>query len=44
MGTLLVSLRIVFLIAMRNLTSHRVKSLIVGSIMAFGTMLMVVGT
>ena len=44
MGNLLVSLRIVFLIAMRNLTSHRVKSLIVGSIMAFGTMLMVVGT
>jgi len=44
MGSLLVSMRVVFLIAMRNLTSHRVKSLIVGSIMAFGTMLLVVGT
>jgi len=44
MGSWTTSLRILVLIAFRNLISHRVKSLIVGSIMAFGTMLVVVGT
>lgn len=44
MKRLWIAWRVVVLIALRNLLSHRVKSLIVGSIMVFGTMLMVVGT
>jgi ABC-type lipoprotein release transport system permease subunit len=37
-------LRVLLLIAMRNLFSHKVKNLIVGAIMAFGTFLLVLGT
>lgn len=35
--------RVLILMGLRNLTSHKVKSTIVGSIMVFGTMLVVVG-
>ncbi len=38
------SLRMISLIAMRNIMSNKVKSSIVASIMVFGTMLLVVGT
>lgn len=44
MSAALVSLRMLVLIAMRNLFSHKVKNGIVGSIMLFGTFLVVVGT
>jgi len=44
MSAALVSVRMLFLIAMRNLFSHKVKNGIVGSIMLFGTFLVVVGT
>jgi ABC-type lipoprotein release transport system permease subunit len=37
------SLRIVWILAIRNLTSHWVKSLLVGGIMFFGTFLVVTG-
>lgn len=37
-------LRILVLLALRSLVSHRVKSAIVGSIMAFGTFLVVTGS
>lgn len=37
-------LNFLLLIAMRNLFSHKVKNLIVGMIMAFGTFLLVLGT
>lgn len=36
--------RVLLTIAMRNLFSHKVKNLIVGAIMAFGTFLLVLGT
>lgn len=35
---------VLLLVAMRNLFSHKVKNLIVGAIMAFGTFLLVLGT
>jgi ABC-type lipoprotein release transport system permease subunit len=38
------SWRVLALMALRNLWSHRVKSVIVGLIMAFGTFLLVLGT
>ena len=37
------ALRVIVMMAFRNLRSHRVKSAIVGSIMVFGTALMIVG-
>lgn len=40
----LVSLRVLFVLALRSLATHRMKSLIVGGIMFFGTVLLVVGT
>ena len=43
-GTAASSTGLLWRIALRNLTSHRVKTAIVGSIMAFGTMLVVVGS
>ena len=36
--------RVLFQMALRNLLSHKVKSLIVGAIMMFGTFLLVLGT
>lgn len=42
--TRLARLRLLVYMALRSLWSHKVKSLIVGSLMGFGTMLVVVGT
>ena len=39
-----ITARVIVLIALRNLVSHRVKSMIVGAIIVFGTMLVIVGT
>lgn len=36
-------MRLLFTLALRNLIAHRIKSLVVGGIMVFGTMLLVVG-
>lgn len=37
-------MRLLFLLSLRNLTSHRVKNLIVGALLSFGFVLWVVGT
>ncbi|MBA2663189.1 MAG: ABC transporter permease [Bradymonadaceae bacterium] len=44
MKDLLATWKVLVIISMRNLRSHRVKTLIVGFIMFFGTFLVVVGT
>jgi len=43
-GSTAATVRVILQLAWRSLASHKIKSLIVGGIMAFGTMLFVVGT